>query len=143
MAGNSQTVSVRGKSNPPADTPSIAFSAAHAIEHRLTKPYTPKTNGMIERFNRRISEVLKSTHFRSAQELEQTLLGYARVYNHQIPQKALGHISPVEVLKHWQITRPELFKKSVCNLAGFDNYGSTCNGGSPIHIVLRRFASCE
>jgi len=27
--------------------------------HKLTKPYTPKTNGMVERFNRRINEAFK------------------------------------------------------------------------------------
>ncbi len=47
-----------------------------------------------------------------------------RLYNHQIPQKALGHISPVEALKDWQKQRPELFKKKVYNLTGLDNYGT-------------------
>ena len=32
--------------------------AAHGIEHRLTRPYTPKTNGMVERFNRRLGEAI-------------------------------------------------------------------------------------
>jgi transposase InsO family protein len=35
------------------------------IEHRLTKPRTPKTNGMVERFNGRISDVLKTHRFNS------------------------------------------------------------------------------
>jgi transposase InsO family protein len=109
-----------GERKPTGQHPFDRICAAHAIEHRLTRPYTPKTNGMIERFNGRISEILKSSRFQSAQELEQTLLRYARVYNHQIPQKALGHISPVQALKNWQTKRPELFKKSVYNLAGLD-----------------------
>jgi transposase InsO family protein len=53
------------------------------IEHRLTKPRTPKTNGMVERFNGRISDVLKTNHFNSAENLEQTLLRYVALYNHQ------------------------------------------------------------
>jgi transposase InsO family protein len=109
-----------GQRQPTGQHPFDRICAKHAIEHRLTQPYTPKTNGMIERFNGRIAEILKSTHFRSAHELEQTLLRYARVYNHQIPQKALGHISPVQALKDWQTKRPELFKKHVYNLAGLD-----------------------
>jgi len=58
----------------------------------------------------------------SGKELEQTLLQYAKVYNHQIPQKALGHISPVQALKNWQKKHPERFKKRVYNLAGLDIY---------------------
>ena len=34
------------------------------IEHRLTPPKSPQTNGMVERFNGRIEEVLQSHHFR-------------------------------------------------------------------------------
>ena len=51
------------------------------IEHRLTKPRTPQTNGMVERFNGRISDVLKSLHFGSSEELAQTLLRYDHLYN--------------------------------------------------------------
>ena len=43
-------------------------------EHRLTPPKSPLTNGMVERFNGRISDVLKTNRFDSALDLEQTLL---------------------------------------------------------------------
>jgi len=39
------------------------------IDHRLTPPKSPQTNGMVERFNGRIEEVLQSHHFRSSEEL--------------------------------------------------------------------------
>jgi transposase InsO family protein len=32
--------------------------ADHGIKHRLTRPYRPQTNGMVERFNRRLSEAI-------------------------------------------------------------------------------------
>lgn len=32
--------------------------ARHGIEHRLTRPFRPQTNGMVERFNRRLSEAI-------------------------------------------------------------------------------------
>ena len=40
------------------------------IEHRLAPPMHPQTNGMVNRFNGRIEEVLQSHHFRSGEELE-------------------------------------------------------------------------
>lgn len=30
----------------------------HGIEHRLTRPFRPQTNGLVERFNRRLSEAI-------------------------------------------------------------------------------------
>lgn len=83
------------------------------IEHRLTKPRHPQTNGMVKRFNGRISEILNTTRFDSSWNLEQTLTNYAKIYNHHIPQKALGHIAPIQALKKWQKTHPELFTKKV------------------------------
>jgi hypothetical protein len=56
------------------------------IEHRLTPPKSPQTNGMVERFNGRIEEVLESHHFRSGEELDATLHRYVWLYNQQLPQ---------------------------------------------------------
>jgi hypothetical protein len=92
----------------------------HGIVHRLIKPRHPQTNGRVEPFNGRLSEVLATTRFDASQNLEDTLTLYVRLYNHQIPQKALGHRSPVQALKDWQVKRPELFKKKVYNLMGLD-----------------------
>jgi transposase InsO family protein len=61
--------------------------ASLGIEHRLTKPRTPRTNGMVERFNGRIADVLRSHRFNSGEDLEQTLLRYAALYNHQFPNQ--------------------------------------------------------
>ena len=91
------------------------------IEHRLTKPKHPQTNGMVERFNGRIADVLRTHHFRSGEELEATLLRYAWLYNHHLPQMALGHISPVQAMKHWQDSNPDLFHKRVVNRPGHDS----------------------
>jgi transposase-like protein/transposase len=90
------------------------------IEHRLTKARTPQTNGMVERFNGRISEVVKQTRFSSAEQLKEVLLQYCRLYNHNIAQKNLGHISPIQSLKKWSGTHPQLFTKSLYNQSGLD-----------------------
>jgi len=75
---------------------------------------------MIERFNGRVEEVVTQTRFPSSKGLKATLYRYVRLYNHQIPQKALGHITPVQALKKWQETKPELFTKTVYDLPGGD-----------------------
>jgi transposase-like protein len=98
--------------------------SANTIEHRLTQPRTPQTNGMIERFNGRIAEVLTTTRFDSAESLAQTIERYVQVYNQHIPQKAIGHIAPIQALKDWHEKHPELFKKRVYNLRGLDTYST-------------------
>ena len=85
--------------------------AAHGIDLRSIKPRHPQTNGMIERFNGRVAEVLKTTSFASARHLETTLQKYLHLYNHHIPQKNLGHVTPVAKLKEHYHTKPALFQK--------------------------------
>ena len=92
------------------------------IEHRLSPPRYPQTNGMVERFNGRISEVIAQTRFHSAAQLEQTLLNYAKGYNGRIAQRALGHLTPVDCLKAWYCKAPGLFKKRPNDLPGLDTY---------------------
>jgi transposase InsO family protein len=96
--------------------------AALDIEHRLTPPKSPQTNGMVERFNGRIEEVLQSHHFRSGEELETTLHRYVWLYNQQLPQTALDSKTPLQAMKDWHKLNPELFKKQPYYLPGCDTY---------------------
>jgi transposase InsO family protein len=96
--------------------------AALNIDHRLTPPKSPQTNGMVERFNGRIEEVLQSHHFRSGEELETTLHRYVWLYNQQLPQSALGSKTPLQAMKKWHKIKPELFKKQPDYLPGCDTY---------------------
>ena len=96
--------------------------ADFGIEHRLAPPMRPQTNGMVERFNGRIEDILQSHRFHSGEDLEQTLLRYVHLYNSQLPQSVLKGRSPINALKDWQRQRPELFRKRVYNHAGCDTY---------------------
>ncbi len=88
------------------------------IEHRLTRPRRPQTNGMVERFNGRIADVLRTHRFQSGEDLEATLLRYVWLYNHHVPQKAINHQTPVQALKQWQASHAELFVRPVRNHPG-------------------------
>jgi transposase InsO family protein len=62
-------------------------------EYRHTRPYTPQTNGMVERFNSRIeSEVLGITIY-SHRHLEQLVRGFNAAYNAR-RQRALHGRTP-------------------------------------------------
>jgi hypothetical protein len=52
---------------------------------------------MVERFNGRISDLVKQTRFASAAELETTLTLYLKTYNHPIPQRALKQQTPIQI----------------------------------------------
>ena len=113
-------VCATGQREPTGNHPFDQVCAEHTIDHRLITPRHPQTNGMIQRFKGRISEVLNTTRFQSGEHLRDTLTRYAKLYNHHIPQRALKHVSPFECLKSWYRQRPELFHKHPYNQAGLD-----------------------
>lgn len=90
------------------------------IEHRLTPVRSPQTNGMVERFNGRISDVLKSHHFHDSEDLASTLKRYVHLYNQQFPQSALGAVTPMQTMKDWYKKKPELFKTRPYDRQGLD-----------------------
>ena len=96
------------------------------IEHRLAPPMHPQTNGMVERFNGRIEDVLQSHRFRSGEDLEHTILRYVLLYNGQLPQSVLKGRTPLAALKDWHRDKPELFRKRPYNHPGWD----TCQWAS-------------
>ena len=82
---------------------------AHHIEHRLIRPFRPQTNGMVERFNRRLSEALRSrpqiksnwstNRFHNHEERNQFIYTFVENYN-RTRLKCLGYKSPKEVLSN-------------------------------------------
>ncbi len=82
------------------------------IEHRLTRPYTPQTNGLVERFNGRIEEILKQHHFNTYSQLMETLNKYLRCYNFINKQRVLNNKSPSAVVLDWYQKDKSIFKDS-------------------------------
>jgi transposase InsO family protein len=91
------------------------------IEHRLTKPRTPKTNGMVERFNGRISDVLNTHRFIDSEDMQQTLHRYVALYNHHLPQSALKSKTPIQTMKDWYDSHPHLSIKRPYDRTGRDS----------------------
>ena len=63
------------------------------VEHRTTRPYTPRTNGMVERFNGRVQHEVLGITIYSHRDLEILLRGFNRAYNAR-RQRVLGGVSP-------------------------------------------------
>jgi transposase InsO family protein len=70
----------------------------HRVAHRKTRPYTPKTNGMVERFNGRIQREVLGITIYSHQKLETVLRGFNVAYNTR-RQRVLKGLSP-DMLLH-------------------------------------------
>jgi transposase InsO family protein len=68
------------------------------VEHRKTRPYTPRTNGMVERFNGRVQREVLGITVASHRDLERLLAGFNAAYNAR-RQRVLGGRSPEQVVR--------------------------------------------
>jgi transposase InsO family protein len=68
------------------------------VEHRKTRPYTPKTNGMVERFNGRVQREVLGITISSHRDLETLLQGFNQAYNAR-RQRVLKGRSPEMVVR--------------------------------------------
>jgi transposase InsO family protein len=68
------------------------------VEHRKTRPYTPRTNGMVERFNGRVQREVLGITVASHRDLERLLAGFSSAYNAR-RQRVLGGRSPEQVVR--------------------------------------------
>jgi len=80
------------------------------IEHRLTKPNHPWTNGQVERMNRTLKEAtVKRYYYQSHRQLEEHLDAFISAYNFAKRLKTLKGLTPYEfIVKTWA-EKPELF----------------------------------
>src|SRR5262245_15473278 len=84
---------------------------AHGIEHRLTKPNHPWTNGQVERMNRTLKEAtVRRYHYDSHHQLRQHIQTFLDAYNFAKRLKTLNGLTPFEsVCKAWT-REPNRFK---------------------------------
>lgn len=91
---------------PSGDHPVDRLCAKRGIIHKLTRPFRPQTNGMVERFNRRLTEHLDRIphntaghhkRFTSPAERDQYILTFVQDYN-RTRLRCLGYRAPAEAL---------------------------------------------
>jgi transposase InsO family protein len=84
--------------------------AQHDIDHRLTKPNHPWTNGQVERMNRTIKEAtVHRFHYDSHQPLRHHLGDFVTAYNFARRLKTLKGLTPYEYICKIWTSQPERF----------------------------------
>lgn len=85
------------------------------IQHRLTAPFTPKTNGMVERVNGTIKKnTILKTKYQSLEDMKNDLSEFLQYYNlyrrHGSIRKELNVKTPFNAIEKWYELKPEIFK---------------------------------
>ena len=85
------------------------------IQHRLTAPFTPKINAMVERANGTIkNNTILKTQYQSQQEMKNDLFRFLIFYNinrrHGSIRKELKVKTPFNAVEKWCQLKPEIFK---------------------------------
>jgi transposase InsO family protein len=85
--------------------------AQNDVDHRLTKPRHPWTNGQVERMNRTLTDAtVRRYHYESHDQLRQHLSDFVTAYTFARRLKTLKGLTPYEfICKRWTL-EPERFR---------------------------------
>ena len=85
--------------------------AQNDIDHRLTKPNHPWTNGQVERMNRTLKEAtVRRYYYDSHERLREHLAAFVDAYNHAKRLKTLKGLTPYEFIFKCWTEEPKRFK---------------------------------
>ena len=68
------------------------------IKHILAAPFHPQTNGKLERYHQSVKRDVNQVPYEMPSDLEAALLAFVAYYNHRRYHKALGNVTPADVL---------------------------------------------
>lgn len=96
---------------------------AHGVDHRLTKPKHPWTNGQVERMNRTLKEAtVRRYHYDTVRQLELHLAAFLDAYNFAKRLKTLRGLTPYEAICNAWADQPERFIRDPVHLtSGLNN----------------------
>ena len=120
---------------------------ANGIEHRLTKPNHPWTNGQVERMNRTIKDAtVKRYHYDSHEQLRSHLADFLNAYDFARRLKTLSGLTPYEyICKIWTSEPDRFIVDPIHRMPGLNTGGGTHRSGArwrwwsgPISIATGR-----
>ena len=87
--------------------------AQNDIEHRLTKPNHPWTNGQVERMNRTLKEAtVRRYYYDTHDQLRAHLSAFVEAYNYARRLKTLKGLTPFEFIAKCWADQPDRFARS-------------------------------
>jgi transposase-like protein len=93
------------------------FCNKNDIDHRCTKPFTPQTNGMVEKANDIIkNKTIKITSYANLEQMNEDLMKFLVHYNlhrrHGSLRRELKVKTPFNAVEKWHQLDPQIFKES-------------------------------